>query len=95
MREVLGGALKTLGYSVNSTNPDELRKAKEVVLKWKENIVKFDAEAFGKGFAAGEFWCVHGYAENVFLELDSSMIPDVSFFIPKEGTAMYMDNMVC
>jgi spermidine/putrescine transport system substrate-binding protein len=94
MREVLGGALKTLGYSVNTVNPDELQKAKELVLKWKENIVKFDAEAFGKGFAAGEFWCVHGYAENVFLELDSSMIPDVAFFIPKEGTAMYMDNMV-
>jgi spermidine/putrescine transport system substrate-binding protein len=94
MREVLGGALKTLGYSVNSVNPEELQKAKDVVLKWKENIVKFDAEAFGKGFASGEFWCVHGYAENVFLELDSSMIPDVDFFIPREGTAMYMDNMV-
>lgn len=94
MREVLGGALKTLGYSVNSVNPEELQKAKEVVLKWKENIVKFDAEAFGKGFASGEFWCVHGYAENVFLELDSTMIPDVDFFIPREGTAMYMDNMV-
>jgi spermidine/putrescine transport system substrate-binding protein len=94
MREVLGGALKTLGYSVNSTNPEELQKAKEIVMKWKKNIVKFDAEAFGKGFAAGEFWGVHGYAENVFLELDTSMRNDVEFFIPKEGSAMYMDNMV-
>jgi spermidine/putrescine transport system substrate-binding protein len=94
MREVLGAALKTLGYSVNTSNPEELQKAKTVVLKWRENIVKFDAEAFAKGFAAGEFWVVHGYAENVFLELDSSMRKDVDFFIPKEGSAMYMDNMV-
>jgi spermidine/putrescine transport system substrate-binding protein len=94
MREVLGAALKTLGYSVNTSNPDELQKAKNVVLKWRENIVKFDAEAFAKGFAAGEFWVVHGYAENVFLELDSTMRKDVDFFIPKEGSAMYMDNMV-
>jgi spermidine/putrescine transport system substrate-binding protein len=94
MREVLGAALKTLGYSVNSSNPEELEKAKNLVLKWKENIVKFDAEAFAKGFAAGEFWTVHGYAENVFLELDSTMRKDVDFFIPKEGSAMYMDNMV-
>ncbi len=94
MREVLGGALKTLGYSVNSTNPNELAQAKNVVLKWRENIVKFDAEAFAKGFAAGEFYAVHGYAENVFLELDSSQRKDVEFFIPKEGGAMYMDNMV-
>lgn len=94
MREVLGAALKTLGYSVNTSNPEELQKAKTVVLKWRENIVKFDAEAFAKGFAAGEFWVVHGYAENVFLELDSTMRKDVDFFIPKEGSAMYMDNMV-
>ncbi len=94
MREVLGAALKTLGYSVNTTNPEELQKAKELVLKWRKNIVKFDAEAFAKGFAAGEFWVVHGYAENVFLELDSNMRKNVEFFIPKEGSAMYMDNMV-
>lgn len=94
MREVLGAALLSLGYSVNTVNPDELQKAKEIVMKWKPNIVKFDAEAFGKGFASGEFWAVHGYAENVFLELDSSMNADVEFFIPKEGSAMYMDNMV-
>ena len=94
MREVLGAALKTLGYSVNSTSPDELRKAKALVNEWKGNIVKFDAEAFGKGFAAGEFWGVHGYAENVFLELDSTMHPTVDFFIPAEGSAMYMDNIV-
>lgn len=94
MREVLGAALKTLGYSVNTTNPDELAKAKDVVLKWRDNIVKFDAEAFAKGFAAGEFYAVHGYAENVFLELDSNQRKDVEFFIPKEGSAMYMDNMV-
>jgi len=94
MREVLGAALRSLGYSVNSVNPEELQKAKEVVMKWKSNIVKFDAEAFGKGFAAGEFWSVHGYPENVFLEIDSSMRQDVEFFIPQEGSAMYMDNMV-
>jgi len=63
-------------------------------MKWRENIVKFDAEAFGKGFAAGEFWGVHGYSENVFLELDPSMREDVDFFIPVEGGPMYMDNMV-
>lgn len=94
MREVLGAALKTLGYSVNSTNPTELEAAKQKVLEWSKNIVKFDAEAFGKSFAAGEFWVVHGYQENVFKELDSTMIPDVDFFIPKEGGPAYIDNMV-
>jgi len=94
MREVLGAALRTLGYSVNSTDTTELTQAKAVVMNWRKNIIKFDAEAFGKGFASGEFDVVHGYAENVFLELDSTQIPKADFFIPKEGSCAYMDNMV-
>jgi len=94
MREVMGAALKTLGYSVNSTDTAELLKAKDLVMEWKKGVVKFDSEAFGKGFAAGEFWVVHGYAENVFSELDESAAKDAEFFIPEEGGPMYMDNMV-
>lgn len=94
MREVLGAALKTLGYSVNSKDTAQLYKARDLVLKWKKNIVKFDAESFAKGFAAGEFRAVHAYAENVFREYDSTRTADVDFFIPKEGGPMYMDNMV-
>jgi spermidine/putrescine transport system substrate-binding protein len=93
MREVLGNALLTLGYSANSTNPAELEKAKELVLKWKKNIQKFDSESFGKSFAAGEFWVVHCYVENVFKEADEDLKNNIDFFIPKKAT-MYMDNMV-
>lgn len=94
MREVLGAALKSLGYSVNTKNLEELKQAKELVKQWKSKIVKFDAESFAKGFAAGEFWAVQGYAENIFLELDEDGKKNVEFFIPKEGSAMYMDSMV-
>jgi len=94
MREVLGAALAANGYSVNSTNPEELAKAKELVLKWKKNILKFDAESFGKGFANDEFWVVQGYAENVFLELNQEQKKNVDFFIPKHGGTMYIDSML-
>jgi len=94
LREVMGGALKTLGYSVNSTNPQEVEEAKNLVLEWKKHIVKFDVEGFGKGFAAGDFWVVHGYAENVFIELNENNRKTARFFHPKEGGPMYMDNML-
>ncbi|MDR3011601.1 MAG: extracellular solute-binding protein [Chitinispirillales bacterium] len=95
MREVMGAALRTLGYSVNSVDTAELEEAKELVLEWRRNIVKFDAETFGKGYAAGEFWAVHGYAENVFKELeDNPMLEHTKFFVPKEGGPIYMDNML-
>jgi len=94
MREVFGAALKFLGYSVNSVDSVELQKAKAVIMGWKNTVLKFDAEAFAKGFASGEFWAVQGYAENVFREYDSTRFSDVDFFVPKEGGPMYMDNMV-
>lgn len=94
MREVLGSALMMLGYSPNSINPQELQQAKALVLKWKQNILKFDAESFGKGFANGEYWVVHGYAENIFEELDDNMEKDVEFFLPTKGCQMYIDSMV-
>lgn len=95
MREVLGDALKHLGYSVNTANPDELQKAFELVNnEWKPNLVKFDAEGFAKSFASGEFWVVQGYAEAVYAEVSEEMRDKVAFFIPKkEGGPMYIDSM--
>jgi spermidine/putrescine transport system substrate-binding protein len=95
MREVLGDALAYEGKSVNSVNDADLALATKVVNdEWKPNLVKFDAEAFAKGFAAGEFWVVQGYAESIYAELDASKRKDVEFFIPREGGPMYIDSMV-
>jgi spermidine/putrescine transport system substrate-binding protein len=93
-REVIGAALAANGYSINSTKPEELKKAKATAISWRENIQKFDASTFGKSFAAGEFWVVQCYPENVFKEVDESMKKDIDFFIPQNGGGMYMDNMV-
>ncbi len=94
MREVMGDALVYLGYSVNSTNPSEVEAAKNLIInQWKPNLVKFDAEAFGKGFANGEFWVVQGYAEVVYEELAEEQKKDVKFFIPSEGGPSYLDSM--
>ncbi len=94
MREVLGGALSYLGYSVNTVVQSEIDEAKALATRWSRNLLRFDAEAFGKAFANGEVWVVHGYQENVFLELDEDDRDHVHFFIPREGGSMYMDSMV-
>lgn len=95
MREVLGDALKYLGYSVNTSNPEELQKAYELVNnEWKPNLVKFDAEGFAKSFASGEFWVVQGYAEAIYAEVPKEMWSKIAFFIPaQEGGPMYLDSM--
>jgi spermidine/putrescine transport system substrate-binding protein len=94
MREVFGAALKYLGYSVNTTNPDEIEQAKQVILKWKENIVKFDATTYAQGVVNGEFWVVHGYPENVFQLIPEEELENFEFFVPEEGGTLWIDNMV-
>ncbi|MGL4524273.1 MAG: extracellular solute-binding protein [Spirochaetia bacterium] len=93
MRDVLGGALKVLGYSGNSTNPQEIQQAKELIIsKWKPNLLKFDSETFGKDFAARNTWAAQGYAEVVLNELEGNQ-SDYEFYIPKEGTMITLDSM--
>jgi len=97
LREVLGGALSFLGYSVNTVNPSHITAARDLVNNfWKPNLVKFDAETFGKGYANGEFWVVHGYPEAIYEEIadNSQLMKDTVFFIPKEGGPSYIDSMV-
>jgi spermidine/putrescine transport system substrate-binding protein len=96
MREVMGDALKYLGYSVNTKNPREINAARDLINnQWKPNLVKFDAEAFGKGYADGEFWVVQGYPEVVFEEIgeNEQLRKDTVFFIPPEGGPSYIDSM--
>jgi spermidine/putrescine transport system substrate-binding protein len=94
MREVLGDALVHLGYSVNTTNPWEIAAARDLVNNsWKPNLVKFDAEAFGKGFADEDFWVVQGYAEVVYEEISEAQKATTVFFIPPEGGPAYIDSM--
>ena len=95
MREVMGDALATLGYSVNSVDDKELEEAKNLILnKWKPNLVKFDAEGFGKSFDSGDFWLCQGYAEVVFGEVPEDKWDEtIDFFIPEDGGPSYMDSM--
>jgi spermidine/putrescine transport system substrate-binding protein len=96
MREVMGGALVYSGWSVNTVDPARITAARDLVNNsWKPNLVKFDAESFGKGYANGDFWVVHGFPEVVYEEIEGNtqLISDTFFFIPKEGGPSYIDNM--
>jgi len=96
MREVMGDALAFLGYSVNSGNPAEIREARDLINNsWKPNLVKFDADAFGKGYASGDFWVVQGYPEVVYEEIadNPQLIANTLFFFPEEGGPAYIDSM--
>ena len=92
MRETIGGALKCLGYSLNSTSAEEINKAADVVIGWKKNIAKFDNEQYKTAVASGEWFVGHGYSSDVIQTmLDNE---NVGFSLPKEGFTVACDEMV-
>ncbi|MCL2382105.1 MAG: extracellular solute-binding protein [Treponema sp.] len=95
-RQVIGDALNYLGFSVNSRNPQEIAAARDHInTHWRPNLVRFDAETFGTGFANGEFWVVQAWAETVFAEIagNEQLMRNTEFFIPP-GASSFTDNMV-
>jgi spermidine/putrescine transport system substrate-binding protein len=92
MRETIGGGLKALGYSINSTNAAEIARAVDVVIGWKKNIAKFDNEQYKTAVASGEFYVGHGYSsDTIQIMLDDE---NVGFSLPKEGFSIAFDEMV-
>ena len=100
IREVIGGGLMYLGYSINSTNPAEIEKAVEQVLKWRANIRKFDAESYKTEVASGATWIGHGYSTDTTQvivgdeEAGADPRSDIGFALPKEGFSIAFDEMV-
>ena len=100
LREVIGGGLMSLGYSINSSDPAEIDAAVEVALKWRRNARKFDAESYKTEVAAGSTWIGHGYSTDAVQVIvgdeEEGMEPrdDIGFALPKEGFSISFDEMV-
>ncbi|MDZ4199324.1 MAG: spermidine/putrescine ABC transporter substrate-binding protein [Kiritimatiellia bacterium] len=92
MRETLGAGLKSLGYSLNSTDEKEVEAAGDRVLEWVRNIAKFENEQYKTGLASGEFLLVHGYSGDILQAMETN--DQIEMAVPAEGTALSCDDMV-
>lgn len=89
MRETLGACLRYLGFSINTRNVSEIEQAADVLIKWKQNLAKFENEQYKNGIATSEFLAVQGYNGDIAQVADEN--PHVQFSYPKEGTAFSID----
>lgn len=92
MRETIGAALKTLGYSLNTTNESEVAAAADLVIEWEKNIAKFDNELYKNGLASGHFIFVHGYNGDLGQVIEEN--DNLVYALPKEGVSVACDEMV-
>ena len=92
MRETIGAALKSLGYSLNTERKEELDKAVEVALKWRKNAPKLDNAQYKDSVASGDWLIGHGYSSDAAQMMRKD--PNIGFALPKEGFTIAFDEMV-
>ncbi len=92
VREAIGAALKFNGFSYNSTDPAQLKKAGETAVKWKKNIAKFDVDEAKRGLSSGEFYLIQVYNGDAMQIIAEN--EDLAFAFPEEGTSISQDDFV-
>lgn len=92
VREALGAALKSLGYSLNSKNPAELEKAKKVLLAAKARAKAFNSDTLAT-LRDGEVSVAHAYVSDS-LQARKATEGKVDYLVPVEGGTIWVDNLV-
>jgi len=91
-REVTAAALKMHGYSVNTINPDELKKAQDTLVKAKSKIKMFKSDVMDP-LLNKEIAVAHSYSTDALQAIKSNKAK-IEFILPKEGGTKAMDNLV-
>ena len=93
-RETLGAALKSLGYSLNTTDADELAEAQALVTGTSDNLLAFNTDSADELLTSGESAIAHAYSGDAFTQfLETDDPSQYVFFVPEEGGTRWVDNM--
>lgn len=90
-RDALGLTLKLLGYSQNTTNKDELREAADKIIEGKDNFQGFWMDQILEKLPNEEILIAPYYNGDAVTMMEDN--PDLAFYIPKEGTNIFVDAM--
>jgi spermidine/putrescine transport system substrate-binding protein len=91
MRSMMGAVLIYLGYDVNTTNPEEIDKAKNFFLEHKDFIAAFAPDTGQNLLDRGEVDIAFEWSGDIFQVMEEN--PDLRYAVPQEGTIVWVDNM--
>lgn len=92
VRDAFGIALKYLGYSLNSTDLDELQAAKELLMKQKPLVQAYVVDQVRDKMISNEAAIGVIYSgEAIYTQSEN---PDLEYVIPKEGSNVWIDSWV-
>ncbi len=92
VRDAFMVSLKRLGYSMNTTNPDELEEAKNALIEQKPLTQAYVIDQVRDKMIGGEAAIGVIYSgEAIYTQREN---PDLEYVIPVEGTNMWIDSWV-
>ncbi|MFB0936845.1 MAG: spermidine/putrescine ABC transporter substrate-binding protein [Propionivibrio sp.] len=97
-RELIGAALRYLGFSIQDTDPAHWRQARDLILRAKPYWAAFSNSTYIKELAIGNIWVAHGYSSDMFRAREDAKAAQrpfrIAFSIPNEGAVLAVDNFV-
>jgi spermidine/putrescine transport system substrate-binding protein len=90
MREVIALALIHLGIDPNSTDPEHLRKARDLLLAARPDINGFESEHYEEKLSSGTVVMQQGWSGDLNRVLKAD--PRKGFVLPHEGYLMFVDT---
>ena len=95
--DIIPTALNYLGLVPDSTSPDDIAKAEELMLSIRPSIRKFHSSEFINALANGDICLAVGFSGDLFQARDRAAEADqgvdIAYVIPKEGAEMWFDQM--
>jgi spermidine/putrescine transport system substrate-binding protein len=88
--EVFGACLKRMSCSINSGDPVELKKARDLAIQQKPLLRAYLNEEVRDQVIAGDVLVAQMWAQVSQVAIDNS--PNLAFSFPEEGFALYADN---
>jgi spermidine/putrescine transport system substrate-binding protein len=87
--EVVGAALKMLGYSYNSVDPQELSEATDVLVGFKPHVRKITSSMREIMISGEAYVSLTWNGEIGYVALDA---PEARYVVPSEGSEVWTDN---
>ncbi len=90
-REVLGSSLKSLGYSLNSINDQQLNLAQQKLFGLQDNVKAIIGDEMLQLMPQGEAAAALTWSGSAQAMIDENS--DLTYTIPKEGSNIFLDNI--
>lgn len=92
VRDAFGITLKYLGYSMNSTDRDELTEARDMLIRQKPLVQAYVVDQVRDKMIGNEAAIGVIYSGEAHVSQEAN--PDLAYAVPKEGTNVWVDGWV-